>query len=68
MLLKKHVPHSLLDKLKQCLYINLLCGVTKKVDQPTDWVYGLVIAEKKNSTLRLCLDPRDLYKVVKSEH
>ena len=41
------------------------CGVLQRVDQPTDWVHNLVIVEKKNSTLRLCLDPRDLNKVVK---
>ena len=44
------------------------CGVLKRVDQPTDWVHNLVIVEKKNGTLRLCLDPRDLNKVVKTEH
>jgi len=55
---------SLVDKLKQCLDVNLQCDVVKKVDQPTDWVHGLVIV----GTLCLCLDPRDLNKVVKCEH
>ena len=64
----RRVPHSLLDKLKQCLDTNLQCGVLQKVDQPTDWVHSLVIVEKKNGTLRLCLDPRDLNKAVKREH
>ena len=64
----QRVPHSLLDKLKKCLETNLKCGVLKKVDQPTDWVHNLVIVEKKNGSLRLCLDPRDLNKVVKREH
>ena len=40
----------------------------KRVDEPTDWVHNLVIVEKKNGTLCLCLDPRDLNKVVKREH
>ena len=44
------------------------CGVLKRVDQPTDWVHNLVIFEKKNGALHLCLDPRDLNKVVKREH
>ena len=43
-------------------------GVLVKVDQPTDWVTSLVIVEKKNGSLRLCLDPRDLNKAVKREH
>ena len=64
----RRVPHSLLEKLKQCLEANVQCGVLKRVDQPTDWVHNLVIVEKKNGALRLCLDPRDLNKVVKREH
>ena len=43
--------------------------VIKKVDQPTDWVNSLVIAEKsKTGKLRICLDPRDLNKAIKREH
>ena len=38
------------------------------MDQPTDWVHNLVIVEKKNDSLCLCLDPRDLNKTVKREH
>ena len=43
-------------------------GVVVKVDQPTNWVKNLVIVEKKNGSLRLCLDPRDLNKAIKHEH
>ena len=64
----RRVPHSLLDRLENCLETNLKCGVLKKVDQPTDWVHNIVVIEKKNGSLRLCLDPRDLNKVVKREH
>ena len=39
-----------------------------KVDQPTDWVHNLVIVEKKNGSLRLCLDPRALNNAIKREH
>ena len=64
----RRVPHSLRDKLKLSLDANLKCGVLQKVDEPTDWVHNLVIVEKKNGILRLCLDPRDLNKVIKREH
>jgi len=57
----------LLNKLKECLEANLKCDVLKKGNQPTDWVHNLVIVEKKNGSLCLCLDPRDLNKVVKRE-
>ena len=39
-----------------------------KIDQPTNWVNNLVAVEKRNGSLRLCLDPKDLNKVIKWEH
>lgn len=38
------------------------------MDGPTDWVNSLVMAKKKDGNLRLCLDTRDLNKVIKREH
>ena len=43
-------------------------GVLKKVDEPTDWVSNLVVVEKKEGSLRLCLDPKNLNKAIKREH
>ena len=37
-------------------------------DEPTDWVSSLVTVEKKNGSLRVCLNPRDLNLVIKREH
>ena len=37
------------------------------VDIPTDWVNNLVIVEKKNNTLHLCLDPKPLNAEIKRE-
>ncbi|KAL7880871.1 hypothetical protein SRHO_G00031250 [Serrasalmus rhombeus] len=42
--------------------------VIQKINEPTDWVSFLVIVQKKNGALRICLDPRDLNKAVKREH
>jgi len=61
----RQIPHSLKDKL---LERNVHTGVLKKVDQPTDWVSNLVVVEKKDGSLRLCLDPKDLNKAIKREH
>ena len=33
-----------------------------------DWVNSLVISEKPNGSLRICLDPKDLNKAIKQEH
>ena len=38
------------------------------VDGPTDWVNALVIAEKPNGKLRICLDPRPLNQAIKRHH
>ena len=64
----RRVPHALKGRLQQALEKNVKLGVLKKVDQPTDWVSNLVIVEKKNGSLRLCLDPKDLNKAIKREH
>ena len=64
----RKVPFSLHGKLKEILHRLEKSGVISKVDQPTDWVNSLVIAEKKDGSLRLCLEPCDLNKAIKREH
>ena len=56
------------ERLRQAIDANVKSGVLVKVDQPTDWVHNLVVVEKKNGSLRLCLDPRYLNDVIKREH
>jgi hypothetical protein len=36
--------------------------IVEKIEEPTEWVSSLVIVEKKNGKIRLCLDPKDLNK------
>ena len=36
--------------------------------EPTDWVSSLVVVEKKNGKLRVCLDPKNLNAVLKRSH
>lgn len=64
----RRVPQVLHERLK-----NKLCdleskGIIKKVDKPTEWVHPLVIVEKPNGDLRLCLDPKELNQAIKREH
>ncbi|GBM41734.1 Transposon Ty3-G Gag-Pol polyprotein [Araneus ventricosus] len=40
-------------------------GVIEKVIEPTDWVSPLVIVQKKNGALRVCLDPQNLIRAIK---
>ena len=62
----RRVPFALRDRLKSELDKEESLGVIVKVDEPTDWVNSIV--EKKNGSLRICLDPRDLNKALKREH
>ena len=36
--------------------------------KPTNWVIGIVLPEKTNGKLRVCVDPRCLNKTIKPEH
>ena len=64
----RRVPYSLLEKLKLKLQELEEKDVIQKVDIPTPLVNSLVIVEKRDASLRLCLDPRDLYKAIRREH
>ena len=39
-----------------------------KRDKPMDWVSSLLLVEKPNSKIRLCLDPIDFNWAIKREH
>ncbi|GFT92941.1 transposon Ty3-I Gag-Pol polyprotein [Trichonephila clavipes] len=56
----RRVPLALQPKLKSTLDRLEKEGIVSKVNTPTDWVQSLVIVEKPNGNLRLCLEPRDL--------
>lgn len=39
--------------------------VIAKVNEPTEWVSLLILVEKKNGKLIVCLDPRNLNQAIK---
>ena len=41
--------------------------IIEPVDEPTDWVNELVIVEKPNRKLRICLDTRPLTQAIKRQ-
>nr|XP_022907407.1 uncharacterized protein K02A2.6-like [Onthophagus taurus] len=65
---KRKIPLSLRPKLKETLENLEKKEIISKVDQPTDWVNSLMIVEKPNGQLRLCLDPKPLNKFIKRQH
>lgn len=64
----RKVPLAIQPKLKQLLDTYEKNGIIKKRDEPTDWVSSLLCVEKKDGSLRACLDPRDLNRAIKREH
>ena len=63
----RRVPFALCQKLRAELDRMVSLGVIEKVDQPTDWVNSIVLTEKHNGDLRICLDPKDLNRAIKRE-
>lgn len=56
----RKVPLTILPRLKKTLKKLTEANVISKIETPTDWVNSLVIVEKKDKSLRLCLDPKEL--------
>ena len=63
----RKVPYAKLPVLKATLDKLEAQGVIAPTNKPTDWVNNLVITEKKNGELRLCLDPKPLNNAIKRE-
>ena len=61
------MPFALRHKLKAELERLVSLSVIEKVDHPTDWVNSIVLVEKSDGSIRICLDPKDLNKAIKRE-
>lgn len=58
------VPLKLKEKLKNELERLCSLGVISKAEECTEWINRVVIVEKDDGSIRLCLDPRDLNKCI----
>ena len=56
------VPQSIMPQLKKELDKMEQEGIIRACPETTEWVHNLVTVVKKDGTLRLCLDPRNLNK------
>jgi len=61
----RRVALAVQPKLKQLLDQMVQNGVLVQRDEPTDCVSSLVVVQKSNGQLRICLDPRDLNRAIK---
>ena len=64
----RRIPFSLQKKMKIELDRMESLNVIENATHPTDRVSNIVVVEKSNGKLRLCLDPRNLNKAIKREH
>lgn len=60
----RKIPFALMDKFKAELDSMENNGIVSKVTKPTEWCSGVVLVEKPNGQLRVCLDPRPLNKCI----
>ena len=61
------VPVTLNDPLKKELDRMLEEGILTSVNEPTEWVSGMVTVVKPNK-LRICIDLKDLNRAIKTSH
>ncbi|XP_059056153.1 uncharacterized protein K02A2.6-like [Achroia grisella] len=64
----RKIPLGVKDKLFLELERMENLGVIRKVAHPTPWVNAIVVVAKKDGSIRLCLDPRSLNRVVHRAH
>ena len=60
----RKIPFKLSEKFKAELNKMVDMGVIEKVKEVSEWVNSVVLVEKSNKSLRVCLDPRSLNKFV----
>lgn len=64
----RKIPFGLQENLKKTLLEMESKNIISKVDYPTDFVNSLIIVEKPDGRLRLCIDPRQLNNQIMREH
>ena len=64
----RKVPIAIKHEFKEELERLHKLGILAPVTEPTAWVSSMVVVKKPNGTLRICIDPKDLNKVLKRSH
>lgn len=64
----RRVPLKLIDKLRNKLNELEERGIIAKVGNGNEWVGHIVTVEKKDGSLRICLDPQELNKNIVNEN
>ncbi|KAK2726721.1 hypothetical protein QYM36_007527, partial [Artemia franciscana] len=64
----RKMPIAMREKLKQDLNRLESLGIIEKVEEPTEWINSMVLVEKKDGGVRICIGPVDLNKAIKRPH
>ena len=64
----RRVPIAVKAKLKVELDSMVERGIVTPVTEPTPWVSQLVVANKPNGKIRVCIDPKYLRRALQREH
>ena len=64
----RKVPIPLREKVIEELKRMESLGVIVRQEEATDWVNSMVVVQKSNGAVRLCIDPRDLNATMKRSH
>ncbi|KAK3926502.1 hypothetical protein KUF71_014719 [Frankliniella fusca] len=64
----RRVPLIIEEKVKNYIHKISKEGVVSPVEQPRSWVSHMLIREKPNGSIRVCLDPKDLNKAIKRNY
>ena len=60
----RKTPIQLKDEIKKRLDNMVSQGIIKPVTEPTKWASSLAYSRKSDEKLRICLDPKNLNKVI----
>lgn len=65
---RRRVPVAMMKPLKAELLDLQKRGIIAPVERNTEWINGMVVVQKQNGRLRICIDPRPLNKALKRSH
>lgn len=60
----RRIPYTIKNKLRETLDELVELDIIEEVNEPCEWVSNMVIVEKSDKSLRICLDPSELNKYI----
>ena len=64
----RRVPVAIREQLKETLTQLTNQDIIQPVTEPTQWISSMVVVPKRNGSLCICLDPKDLNRAIQCHH